>query len=30
MLWTIETFELSVDVTHPIVAIRILFFFNKI
>jgi hypothetical protein len=30
MLWTVETFELNLEATHPIVAIRISFFFNNI
>jgi hypothetical protein len=30
VLWTIETFELSLDDAHLVVVIRIIFFFNNI
>jgi len=26
VLWTVEAFELSLDVAHPVVAVRITFF----
>jgi len=29
-MWMIEAFELSLDVAHPVVAVRITFFFNNI
>jgi len=29
-MWMIEAFELSLDAAHPVVAVRITFFFNNI